>query len=42
LYPRIAVDVGYHHHYWHHSHRHWLLPALVGTVVGLGLFHHWH
>jgi hypothetical protein len=33
---------GHHHHYWHHSHHHWLLPALVGTVVGLGLFHYWH
>jgi hypothetical protein len=31
-----------HHHYWHHSHQHWLLPALVGTAVGLGLFHYWH
>ena len=31
----------HHHHDWHHSH-HWLLPALVGTAVGLGLFHYWH
>ncbi len=32
---------GHHHHHWH-SHDHWLLPALVGTAVGLGLFHYWH
>jgi len=25
-----------------HSHHHWLLPALVGTVIGLGLFQFWH
>jgi hypothetical protein len=30
-----------HHHYWHHGHHDWLLPALVGTAV-LGLFHYWH
>ena len=30
---------GHHHHHWH-SHDHWLLPALVGTAVGLGLFHY--
>jgi hypothetical protein len=34
---------GHHHYCWHcHSHHHWLLPALVGTAVGLGLFHFWH
>ena len=32
----------HHHHYWHHSPHHWLLPALVGTAVGFGLFHYWH
>jgi hypothetical protein len=32
-----------HHHHLHgHSHHHWLLPALVGTAIGLGLFHYWH
>jgi len=34
-----------HHDHWYDhrdSHRHWLLPALVGTVIGLGLFHFWH
>src|SRR5215510_1385559 len=35
---------GHHHHHWHgrHSHHHWFLPALVGTAIGLGLFHFWH
>ena len=32
---------GHHPHDWH-GHRHWLLPALVGTAIGLGLFHFWH
>jgi hypothetical protein len=44
--PRYAKHSYYrpshHHHYWHHSHPHWLLPALVGRAVGLGLFHYWH
>src|SRR5262245_38904195 len=34
-----------HYDHWHgrrHSHHHWLLPALVGAAVGLGLFHFWH
>jgi len=29
------------HQHWH-GHQHWLLPALVGTALGLGLFHFWH
>jgi hypothetical protein len=29
------------HHHWH-DHNRWFLPALVGTAIGLGLFHFWH
>jgi len=29
-----------HHHHWHNHH--WLLPAIVGTAIGLGLFRFWH
>jgi len=32
---------GHHHQHWQ-GHRHWLLPAIVGTAIGLGLFHFWH
>jgi hypothetical protein len=32
---------GHYHHHWH-GHHYWLLPALVGTVFGLGLFRYWH
>src|SRR5262245_16112041 len=32
---------GHHNHHWH-GHQHWLLPALDGTAIGLGLFHFWH
>jgi predicted homoserine dehydrogenase-like protein len=31
-----------HHHHHSHGHHHWLLPALVATAVGLGLFRFWH
>ena len=43
--PHYAKHSSYyrpgHHHHWH-GHQHWLLPALVGRVLGLGLFHYWH
>ena len=31
-----------HHQHHGHGHNHWLLPAIVGTAIGLGLFHFWH
>ena len=31
----------HYRHHWH-GHHHWLLPALVGTAIGLGLFRFWH
>jgi len=43
--PHYAKHSSYyrpgHHHHWH-GHHYWLLPALVGTVFGLGLFRYWH
>jgi hypothetical protein len=43
--PHYATHSSYyrpgHHHHWH-GRQHWLLPALVGRVLGLGLFHYWH
>ena len=42
--PHYAKPSSYrlgHHHHWH-GPQHWLLPALVGRVLGLGLFHYWH
>src|SRR5262245_29301780 len=35
---------GHHHHHWQprHSHHQWFLTALVGTAIGLGLFHFRH
>jgi hypothetical protein len=45
--PHYAIHSYYHGHHrnhWHgrrHSHHHWILPALIGTAVGLGLFHVW-
>jgi hypothetical protein len=32
----------HHHHHWHGQQQQWLLPALVGTAIGLGLFRFWH
>jgi hypothetical protein len=34
--------LGHYPHHWHRHSPHWLLPALVGTAVGLGLFRYWH
>jgi hypothetical protein len=39
--PHYAKHSYYRHRHWH-GHHHWLLPALIGPAIGLGLFHFWH
>jgi hypothetical protein len=41
-YAKHSFHRSSHHQQQWRGHHHWLLPALVGAAIGLGLFRFWH